>query len=172
MAITVGTDSYVSLANARAYLAKVGKSLPSTDSVAEDLLKQATLAIDRIFADRFIGVRISSNPLEWPRLADYVGPGGVNIGGAGGYGYSNTGRYLEPIPREVEQATSELAVLLDEGLNPYTQPEAAVMDSSITVDVISISTKASGARVDDPIFNVSLILRPVLITGSGLRLVR
>lgn len=172
MTITVGTDSYVSVADARTYLASVDKALPASNDAAESLLKRATLAIDRIYGDKFIGIRYSSNPLEWPRLANYMGPGSANVGDIGGYGYSNTGRYLEAIPREVQQATAEMAIMLDSDVDPYVQPEAAVQNSTITVDVITIAQTTSGARVSDPLYNVGLILKPVVRSGSSLRLDR
>lgn len=155
MALTVGTDTYISVADANSYLALFDKSLP--EDLAEALLKKATLAMDRLYASQFIGGRISDNPLEWPRVSA---------------SHSNTGRYLEDIPNEVAQATAELAYLLDSGVDPYTQPEALVKEKTETVDVITLSQKFEGVYRTEPLYSVRVVLKPVLVTGGTLPLAR
>lgn len=154
MAITLGTDSYSTIAEANAYLALDDRAIPD-DTYGENLLKRATQAIDRIYGHRFIGQRTSTNPLHWPRdLA----------------AYSNTNRYLEKIPTELKQATAEMAVLIDSGIDPYEQPTPASRDESVSVDAISVSSTYVAPFTEKPLYKVELILKPLLTSQHGLRL--
>lgn len=157
MAIVVGTDSYISVEDANTYLAMFGLALPADEALAEGLLKRATMAIDRVYGSRFIGVRYSDKPLEWPRISA---------------AYSMNNRYLEDIPNEVAYATAEFALMLDAGFDPYAQPAAAITETSVTVDVISTSEKYAAPRRTDTMYNITVILQPVLKTGGALSLVR
>ena len=158
MAITVGTDSYISHADANSYWEfNFEEGLPA-DGPGNDLLKKATIAIDRLYGSRFIGWRVSSNPLSWPRNSA---------------SNSRTGRRLESIPKEVADATAEMAYLIYNGEDVYTQPGPLVKDESIQVDVISISNTFAGTYQDkSTLSKIELILAPVLTGGNGLRLVK
>jgi len=150
--MTVGIDQYVSLEDANTHLARLGKT-PLADDTGDGYLVQATLAIDRNYGGRFIGVRISYNPLEWPRTNAT---------------YSNTGRELEDIPLEVEQATAELAYrLYDEGLDPYVQPAPKTSVSETTVDVITVKGTYAGAYQEQALYSTTLVLQPLLNTAKG-----
>lgn len=160
MAITVGVDTYISAADASAYCTLM--DLPQL-SDAETLLKRATKALDRIYGPNYIGTKqTSSNPLLWPR---YV-PSGLDA-------YNNDTDFSS-IPSAVAEATVELAVLMDAGQSVFTQPSQGVTSESISIDVISISNSYAGSQgsSEDPLYSVTLALRPVLISSGTIKLVR
>ena len=169
--LTVGTDSYIAVADAEAYIAAQGLDALSDPEV---LLKRATLAIDRIYGARFIARKIlTTQPLAWPRSEGYSYTVDEN-----GYFYfidsDGNPRNTNLIPAEVQQATVELAVMMDAGTNPYTQPDPFVKDESVQIDVIKTSsTYASNiGHKSDPLYLITLVLRPILKNGGSIKFVR
>jgi len=72
-AIVDNANSYVSVANARAYAVNRGVTLSATDDVVAAQLIKATDYLEQ-FACRYQGTRVSSEQeLEWPRIDAYLG---------------------------------------------------------------------------------------------------
>jgi hypothetical protein len=142
MALTVGTDTYISLEDANTYLADFSDGTVVTESD----LKRATLALDRLYGSRFISAKTdSTQPLQFPRAGD------------------------TDIPIEVEQATAELAALISNDTNPYVQPDPLVSEESVEIDVIKQSRRFADAYRSNPLYQVTLILSPWLLASGGLR---
>ena len=141
MPLTVGTDTYIDLADATAYLADFG---PDGAEVDESALKRATLAIDRLWGGTFTGARsVSTQALEFPRDGS------------------------TEIPLCVQHATAELAYLISTGTDPYTQPTPLVTEETIKLDVITESRKFhdTGYRTNF-LHKIKVILGPVLAGSS------
>lgn len=104
MAITVGTDSYVSVADADTYWSDRNNLNWTTADIAdkEKALREATVYIDGTFEGRWIGEHpgASSQVLAWPRN------GAVD----------SEGRSVTGIPQRVKDATVRLAL---EGLSDF-----------------------------------------------------
>lgn len=65
MALTVGTNSYADVEYASTYCDEAGLTALTQ---AEASLKQATMALDRLYGGRFIGVKAALvQALAWPR---------------------------------------------------------------------------------------------------------
>lgn len=149
MTITVGTDSYVSVGDAEMYITTY---IDSTFSVTDDEefeipLKQATLAIERIYGGRFIGT-----PTEPDQALHFPIDDATDI------------------PAAVEQATSELAFLIaNDEFDPYSQPGGAVKKRDVKVDVIDISLEyGDKAAASNPLYKIDLVLAPYLYSTSGI----
>lgn len=169
MAITVGQDTYSTVADANDYLTlHYGTTLSDDTATAEALLKRATTAIDVLYGERFIGVRTTDNPLEWPRFLNEFGKAEVVIG------YSNTGRALEnPVPREVKNATIELAYSISQGVDVYAQPAPVLKQESVDVgDVSRTLVFQDSGYMANFLHRVKVIIAPVLRSTGGLRLVK
>lgn len=100
MALTVGTDSYISLADAETYAAAhfIGSDATAWDAASdtdkEAALRQATQYVDAKFRDRFLGyIQSTTQALEWPRTA----------------AFDRSGRTLHGTPEAVTDAVVELA---------------------------------------------------------------
>jgi len=168
MAITVGIDTYASTAEATDYCTLVGIDQLGS---AEASLKQATIAIDRLYGARFIGVKEQlDQPLHWPRR-----PTASNIDQSTDWFIVDSfGNYrnFTGIPTEVKQATIELAVMIEAGTNPYAQPAAQVTDETVELDVIKTSKKYSTGYAAEPLYKLSVILASLLQAGVVIRKVR
>lgn len=158
MALTVGTNTYVSEADADTYIELMGLA---ELSAPEALLKRATQALDRLYGSRFIGSKATSTQaLAWPRIV-------VEDIDSDGNARNFTG-----IPTEVANATVELALLMDSGSNVFAQPEPMVTKETVQVDVISQSREYASAFSANALHSVALVLRPLLASTFGARLVR
>lgn len=101
MAVTVGTDSYISLSDAETYVTNhvIGDDKTTWDAASdadkEAALRQATQFVDAKFRDRFLGyIQSTSQALEWPRTA----------------AFDRSGRTLTGTPDAVKDAVVQLAV--------------------------------------------------------------
>lgn len=108
MALTVGTDSYVSLEDALAYHNARNNSAWSTassEALREAALRKATQYLDDNYS--WLGtIADTSQELGWPRT-------GV---------YDKENRLLSDIPKKIERATCELALIaLDGPLEPVEE---------------------------------------------------
>jgi len=146
MPLVVGTDTYISLTDAEAYIADYGDE---GSVVVEADLRKATLAIDRLYGGRFSGYITSpTQDLLFPRNGDLT------------------------IPKAVAHATVELAVLLNGGTNPYAAPEPALTEEQVEVDVLKQVRKfAGGGYAADPLHKITTILAPVLSGSAGLSMI-
>lgn len=141
MALTVGTDTYITLADATTYLATYGAD---GATVTESDLKKATVAIDRLYGSRFSGsVTSSTQALLYPRNAETT------------------------IPKVLTQATAELAAMINGGIDVYAAPDPILTEESVKVDVLQTTKKfAGGGYSIDPLRKITLILASIL-TGSS-----
>lgn len=161
MPLTLAVDTYITEEDAETYCTAYG--LSALDD-GETYLRQATVAIDRLYGGRFIGTRTEiTQTLQWPRT---VTPEGDVYGNA---------RDFSAIPIEVAQATAELAVMLEaDALDPYAQPDPLVKSKTETVDVISEQIEYSPGvpyRLE-PMHKITTILAPLLNVRGAVRLVR
>lgn len=167
MAIIVGTNSYVDEAFASSYIEEQG--LDPVSNAAS--LIQASTAIDRIFGARFIGYKTNSTQkLAWPRI-----PTGAQETPDGYYFVDSQGniRDYSVVPEEILQATVELAILIEEGTDIYSQPQANVVEEKTKIDVLETSFKYVdvGYKVV-PLYKINLILSPLLVSRNGFKVVR
>jgi hypothetical protein len=164
MALIVGTNTYVDEATAAQYCSDFGLN---TLADAENSLKQATVAIDRLYGGRWIGHKEqTTQPLAWPRILETDND--IYVIDADG-----EWRDVNGIQPEVEQATVELAVLIENGFDPYEQPAGGVVSESTQVaGAISTSVTYSSTYKQARMFKIDLILRPLLITRGSIAIKR
>lgn len=166
--LVVGTDTYITLDDARTYAATYSYTqLPTDDTVADKLLRQATLALDRIYGNRYIGTKQQSNQsLYWPRVFGsentYEAEFGFVIVDSDGNPIQ-----FDVIPENLGWAEVELALLQQAGVSLYAQPPAAIIKERDKIDVLETEStygvRGSGTPwSEQPLYNVTLILRPLL----------
>lgn len=163
MAITVedgstvtDANSYVSLADFRAYASVRGVSLPVDDAEAEAILIKAMDYLES-FADRFIGERVNRDQaLSWPRSD-------VTIEG---FSWSVT-----EIPRQVRNAQLALGIEINDGNDPFNPPDALPVVRE-KVDAIEVQyanpTRVQKVSATSP----SQTIINTLLEHSGLTLIR
>ena len=156
--IVAGANSYVSLADARAYATARGAALPADDAAAEVIVHKAMDYLES-FDGRFKGDRVERDqPLSWPRT-------GVEIEG---WYWQHT-----EIPRQVINAQLALVLEINAGEDPRNPPAAALpvvrkrVEGAVEVEYANpvapskvLKTAASTAQIN------------LLLKQSGLSLVR
>lgn len=161
MTLTVGTNSYISIANADIYWSARNDSVWSaaSDAEKEKALIEATQYIDGNY--EFIGEYITSNTLAWPRNFVYVTHGNF----AGKTIDSNT------IPQAVKDACCELALeALSARLMAIKDRGGAVKREKVDVVEVEYSDFAPSGKTYN--FATSL-LKPLLVSAPNMkRLVR
>lgn len=171
MAITVGTDTYISLADARAYVAANAlAALPTDDTDAEDILKRAAVAVDRNYGNKFLGQKASiTQSLAWPREFASAQPHGTGEWLYQNYDSDGNPRDFSGLQPETGYAQVELAVLINGGTDVYAQPDPFL--SQLRQKVSSLEEekqfKAAQGYRTDPLYRITLILRPLLRTSTG-----
>ena len=171
MTITVGTDSYISLADARTYVAANGLTpLPLVDADAEALLKRATTTMDRVYGAKYLGSKaLMTQSLAWPR---FVGTGYPHSTGESLYvtiDSDGNPRDFSGLQTELGQAETELAVMLQAGVDPYVQPDPLLSMERNKVSALEQEKQfknPQGYRTD-VLYKISLILRPILVLSIG-----
>jgi hypothetical protein len=142
MALVLGTDTYLTAPAAVDYFEAYG---PGNVQLTEADLRKATLALDRLYYGRFLGSKTSAaQPLEFPR-------GGETT-----------------IPTAVAHATAELALLLQDGFDPYAAPPATIVETSFEVDGISRKTKYATSDAVNRLYKLDVILAPYLTLAESL----
>lgn len=171
MAITVGTNTYISLADARTYVAANGLTpLPLVDADAEALLTRATTTLDRVYGAKYLGSKeVATQSLAWPR---FVGTGYPHDTGESLYvTYDSDGnpRDFSGLQPELGYAETELAVMLQAGVDPYVQPTPYLSMERNKVSALEQEKQYKGAQGyrADPLYKISLILRPILELAVG-----
>lgn len=155
MALTVGTNAYLTVADADAYHGERGRPAWAAASLAarEAAIVAATDHIDAAY--RFVGRRADPvQALSWPRLdAEAV-----------------DGRSLDSIPSPVVRATAELALIaLDGPLVPVDETGGAVIDQKLG----SVATRFDPDASPERRFPfVERLLQPVLAGRRRRGLVR
>lgn len=174
MTITVGTDTYITLADARDYANDFANSqLPQNDVEAEKILKQAAVALDRIYGARYLGRKsTSSQPMYWPRTFDT----GMEDYSDGFMVKDSDGNPadLSNYPVQLGYAQVELALLSLSGTSVYTQPAPAIISESKKLDVLEkqLQYANSNGYKEDYLYKVSLILRPLLKRSGSVLMTR
>lgn len=148
MALEIGTNTYADADHADRYIEIMGLPLLSDQ---EPLLKRATRILDDIYGTRFIGTKSSDTQmLEWPRDG------------------------ASSIPPNIADATVELALLIDSGINPFAPPGPSISSESFSVGPISESkTYAQPYTGFDTFHRIEMLLaRFVKSQLNNVRLVR
>lgn len=143
-------NSYVSVAEARAWVGVRGLALPSGDSAVEQLLLKAMDLVES-YRSQFSGAKSSaSNPLQWPRT-----------------GASLDGVELESdvIPAELKSALIQLAYEAQSTeLQPTGSGREVVREK---IDVIETEYAKRGSGSIAPQFNKALAFLQPLLRSSG-----
>jgi len=157
MAITVGTDSYVTVAEADAYhTANNNAAWTGTTAVKEAALRYATRYVDRKY--QWIGMHSGSpgQPLAWPRLDAYDSEGVIRIG----------------VPQEVKDATCEMALsyITDAGILPSKDRGGEIAEVKAGSVSVRYADNAPSARTY-PMIDL-LLQRITSGSASTIKLVR
>lgn len=153
MAITVGTDSYVSVGDADTYWVDRNNSLwaAAANADKEKALREATVYIDGTFEGRWVGEHpgASSQVLAWPRN------GAVD----------SEGRSVTGIPQRVADATSRLALdALSEFLSAAEDRGGRISRAAVgPLDVSYFRDAPAGTAYPF----LDLMLKPLLTLGGG-----
>lgn len=158
-AIVAGANSYVSLADARAYALARGTALPVSDADAETVLIKAMDYLES-FDGRFKGNRVDRDqPLSWPRT-------GVEIEG---WAWSS-----DEIPRQVINAQLALVIEVNAGedpLNPSANENLPVTRKRVEGAVeVEYANPGNAMKVSKTAASTTLI--NLLLRHSGLSLIR
>jgi hypothetical protein len=157
MSLTVETgtglddaDSYVTVAEARAWADLRGLTLPADDTTVEQLLRKASDFIET-HRTRFRGIKTSATQaLQWPRK-------GATIDGSD--------LAEDEIPNVLKQAQIRLAVdAVDTDLQPTGEGREV---ASETVGPLSTSYVKQGTGTVRPQFNAAMALLEPLFNGGG-----
>jgi len=154
MTIIVGTDTYLSVADADTYWSNRNDSVWSaaTDSNKESALREATQYVDGAF--NFIGTQKITNTLAWPRLSATVLHGNFK-----GVTYDST-----TIPPQIKDAVAELALeALSARLAPSRERGGAIKREK--VDVIEVEYMDFAPSGKSFSF-VTMLLKPLLSGGN------
>lgn len=154
MTVVVGTDVYLSIADADTYWSARNNSVWSAASTAEKekALIEATQYIDGAF--QFIGTQDPDNVLAWPRFDVYIREGNF-----AGLSYdSNT------IPPQIENACAELALEALSNRLIAVEPRGGMIKRE-KVDVIEVEY-SDYAPAGKTYSFAAMILKP-LLRGGG-----
>lgn len=174
MALVVGQNSYITLEDARAYAELFALDLPSDDVEAEKLLVRAVKSMDKKYAAQYIGYKKTiQQPLQWLRNI-----GEFNTyrseGELWGYTIDSDGnpRDFSTFPPELGEAQVEMAVLIQNGADPFAQSSPKATEASDSIGDLSTSRKYSKPYAEDTFSRVKTILRPLLMVSVGLKATR
>lgn len=142
MALTVGTDAYVSLAACDAYHTALGNTAwTGLDAAKEVAIRKATLWIDNAYRGRWKGIRCdTTQPLAWPRW-DVTDEDGLYVDSA-------------TIPTAIANATCEAALRIIAGsdLDPDRDRGGRIKSESVgSLSVVYADGAPSGTtypRID------------------------
>lgn len=159
MALTVedgtvvsGADSYLTLAELRAFATKRGVTLTTVDA---DLEVMSHKAIDYLeaYRDRYKGTKVDeAQPLQFPRDNVYVD--GIEVGG-------------DTIPDVLKNAQAQLVVELSAGSELTTNGDGRVVVRD-KLGPIEQSFAVGGSGAPQPVFPaVNRWLAPLLDAGGG-----
>lgn len=155
MAITVGTDSYLSVADADTYWSNRNNAVWAAADTAdkEKALREATQYLDSSYG--FIGTQITTNVLAWPRYDVEVVRGNF-----AGITYNST-----TIPPQIEDATAELALeALSARLNAVKDRGGYVKKTKVDAIEVEYSDFAPSGKTYS---FVTGLLKPLLKNGGN-----
>ena len=155
-------NAYISYADANTYWENHGNPSDWTDedqSAREEAIRIASQYLDAVYKLQWKGTRCEQDQaLDWPR--------------AGGYDSDGYAIESDEVPRAVEQACCELALLHiteTDGLLPNLEDPGTVSAYSVKVGPVSESTRWSGGKGEFKEFSiVERILTPVIESGNML----
>lgn len=148
------SDSYGTLADYQAYLAKVGYAGSGDDTTDEQHLRRAVMYLDRSYS--WVGTKVEADQaLQWPRNISYD---------IQGFPVPSTA-----IPQAIIDAQFEMAYLIQGGADPFaTISDGAVQAKREKVDVIEREyTFADGTGRDRPTFVAVDQLVGPYVTGKA-----
>jgi len=161
MTLTVGTNSYLNVSDANAYwLARNNSTWASaSDAEKEKALIEATQFLDGAYS--FIGTHPEDTQLlAWPRKYAYV-----NRGNLKGVKYAS-----DTVPPQITNACAELALeALSANLRPSLDRGGSIKKEKVDSLEIEYNSFAPAQKTYDM---VTLILKPLLLAGSGASQVR
>ena len=156
MTVTVGTDTYLSVADADTYWSNRNNSEWSAASVAdkEKGLREATQYLDGAYS--YIGTHpLDTQVLAWPRNSAFVLSGNLK-----GVRYSST-----TIPPQIQDACAELALeALTENLRPSQERAGAIKKEKVDVIEVEYLDFAPSHKTFD---FVTLLLKPLVKSGGA-----
>jgi hypothetical protein len=157
--LDVDAEAYVSVADYLAYLIKMNyTALAEDDDRTEAAIRRATQYIDGKYLRRFRGTQaVEGQPLQWPREDVWIGI---------------TELPADELPRNLIQATCELAFLVENGIDlmPTLERGGALRAKTETVGPITERNAwASSASPEDVYLAAEFLLRPLLKRGGLIR---
>ncbi len=156
MTLTVGTDTYLTIADADQYWSDRNNSDWSAASVGdkEKALRQATQYLDGAYS--FIGTHpLDTQVLAWPRNSAYVVSGNLK-----GVLYGSS-----VLPPQLTSACAELALeALSESLRPSLERAGAVKREKVDVIEVEYLDFAPSHKTFD---FVTLLLKPLTKSGGA-----
>lgn len=158
MSLTVGTDTYVSLADCNTYHTNMGNAAwTGTDPAKEAALRKGTAYLDSHYRGRWKGTKgDSSQVLAWPRNS---------VLDEDGYAVDP-----ETIPQRVKDACCEAALRMLAGdMEPDLARGGRILSES--VGEISV-TYSEGAPAGTRYPAIDALLRGILKSGSTVEMIR
>ena len=157
MALTPGTDAYIELAPATAFLSARGLAIAGADDAAKEAaLRRGADWLDRTFGGRFVGQ--PEGRLHFPAKNAVNQVTGVPIPDS-------------DIPESVQEANARVAVLMADPAFDFDRvrtADAAVTEQKVDVITVRYDTNYSIATADgDQPAWVEGILLPVLAAGGA-----
>lgn len=154
MAIVVGTDTYLSIADADAYWSARSNSTWSDadDATKEKALIEATQYLDGAFS--YIGTQITTNVLAWPRYEAFVRKGNF-----AGVTYDS-----ETIPPQIKNACAEIALhALSARLVEVKERDGQVKREKVDVIEVEYLDRAPSSKT----YKFAKMLLSPLLKSSG-----
>lgn len=150
--IVAGAESFVTVAEARAWALKRGVTLSATDSVVEALLVKAADFLQSV-EPRYKGARVDdAQALAWPRQQVYL------------YG-NKTAVAVTYIPQQLKDAQCQLAVdAVSRDLQPTGDGRQVVMKQ---VDVLVTQYSDTKSSSVTPAFNKAMAILAPLLRSVG-----
>lgn len=156
-AIVANANSYVSLADARAYALARGVTLSAVDATLEPILIKAMDYLES-FDARFKGDRVERDqPLSWPRTDVVI---------------EDWSWSYDEIPRQVINAQLALIIEVNAGADPFNPIPATTATTRKKVGPIEVEYANPGASSKVSKTSPSTTLVNLLLAQSGLMLVR
>lgn len=170
MALTVGTDSYFSIAEADDYFTARGVTAwTGAEDAKEAAGRRGTSYLDNQYRDRWKGYRAEqAQKLAWPRVAGYAGSSAMGV-----YGLVDSDGFEIPAnetPQQVKNAAMEAALLALTGvtLEPRLERGGRIKSLSKGVGPLSKSTTwEDGAPTVDRYTVIDGLLRGLVKSSPG-----
>lgn len=170
--ITLAVDTYVTVAEARAYAEDNTLSLPDSDDELERLLKNGSKFLDRKWGRSYMGQKAEAKQtMGWPRR---ITRQPAHRGEFLNYTTDADGnpRDFNGLQPELKEAVTELAAMMYAEASLYDQPTPALTSETTKLDVLTTQVAYETAHAADPFYKIRMILRPLLTAPTGITIVR